>query len=177
MEQEKERDWGCERFRVFIALFVSKEPPFLLWSFLPSGHAMDVVAAAELQRHFATRKLYYVDSRGDLERLMIRFTYFLNILRKEIFMDDIAWDRTEGLCCTGTMAGATNRITLQNECGSATSLVGGIEERSALILVHDLRNAAYLRLFKLCPLAGALYMAKNIFSPACEIASAVDEVS
>ncbi|GBM32094.1 hypothetical protein AVEN_214842-1, partial [Araneus ventricosus] len=55
-------------------------------------------------------------------------------------------------------------------------LVGGIEERSALILVDDLRNAAYLWLFKLCPLAVALYMARNIFSPVCEITSGVDEV-
>ncbi|GBN51245.1 hypothetical protein AVEN_8938-1 [Araneus ventricosus] len=54
----------------------------------------------------------------------------------------------------GTMAGATNRNSLLNESCSAAHLVGGIEERSALILVDDLRNDAYLWLFKLCPLAG-----------------------
>ncbi|GBN37503.1 hypothetical protein AVEN_184346-1 [Araneus ventricosus] len=36
-------------------------------------------------------------------------------------------------------------------------LVGGNEERAALILIDDLRNAAYLRLFKLCSSAAALY--------------------
>ncbi|GBN99469.1 hypothetical protein AVEN_260694-1, partial [Araneus ventricosus] len=68
---------------------------------------------------------------------------------------------------TGAMAGATNRNTLLNECCNAAPLV---EERSALILDDDLRNVAYLRLLKLCPLAGALYMARNIFSQACEMA-------
>ncbi|GBN78222.1 putative RNA-directed DNA polymerase from transposon BS, partial [Araneus ventricosus] len=42
----------------------------------------------------------------------------------------------------------------------------GIEKGSALILVDDLRNAAYLRIFKLCSSAGALYMTKSIVSPA-----------
>ncbi|GBM94903.1 hypothetical protein AVEN_89821-1 [Araneus ventricosus] len=53
--------------------------------------------------------------------------------------------------------------------------VGAIEERSAFILVDDLRNAAYPWLIKLCSLAEALYMARNIFSAACEIIFGVDE--
>ncbi|GBM19819.1 hypothetical protein AVEN_86157-1 [Araneus ventricosus] len=67
-----------------------------------------------------------------------------------------------------------NRNIWLNVCCSAAPLVGGIEDRSALICVDNLRNAAYLRLFKLCSTAGALYMARNIFSPACEIVSGVD---
>ncbi|GBN49773.1 hypothetical protein AVEN_219772-1 [Araneus ventricosus] len=42
----------------------------------------------------------------------------------------------------GTVStGATNRNILLNEC-TAAPLVGGIEDRTALILVDDLRNAA-----------------------------------
>ncbi|GBM48787.1 Neuronal acetylcholine receptor subunit alpha-6 [Araneus ventricosus] len=41
---------------------------------------------------------------------------------------------------TDTMAGATNRNTLQNECCSAAPVVGGMEEGSALFLVDDLRK-------------------------------------
>ncbi|GBN19364.1 hypothetical protein AVEN_49243-1 [Araneus ventricosus] len=77
-----------------------------------------------------------------------------------------------GTISTDVMAGATNRNTMPNECCNAARLV---QERSALILVDDLRNVAYLQLFKLCPLAGVLYMARNIFSPACDIASGVDD--
>ncbi|GBM61361.1 Chromodomain Y-like protein 2 [Araneus ventricosus] len=44
----------------------------------------------------------------------------------------------------GIMTGATSKNTLLNECCNATPFVGGIEEISALILVDDLRNAAYL---------------------------------
>ncbi|GBN78517.1 hypothetical protein AVEN_75124-1 [Araneus ventricosus] len=62
-----------------------------------------------------------------------------------------------------------------NECCSAAPLIGGSEERSDFTLVDDFRNAAYLWLFKLCSLAGALNMARNIFSPAGETAFDVDE--
>ncbi|GBN06572.1 hypothetical protein AVEN_13860-1 [Araneus ventricosus] len=70
----------------------------------------------------------------------------------------------------GTIKGAKTETHLLNVCCSAAPLVGGIEERSAFILVDGLRNAAYLRLFKLCLSERAM----NIFSPACVIVSGVD---
>ncbi|GBM99865.1 hypothetical protein AVEN_204391-1 [Araneus ventricosus] len=54
------------------------------------------------------------------------------------------------------------------------SLVGGRRDQ-ILPCRDDFRNGAYLWLFKLCSIAGTLYIARNIFSPACEIASDVDE--
>ncbi|GBM41466.1 hypothetical protein AVEN_130933-1 [Araneus ventricosus] len=57
----------------------------------------------------------------------------------------------------GTIKGAKNRNTLLKVCCYAAPLVGGNEERSALILIDDLRKDTYLRLFKLCSSAVALY--------------------
>ncbi|GBN74983.1 hypothetical protein AVEN_251302-1 [Araneus ventricosus] len=49
-----------------------------------------------------------------------------------------------GTISIGTMEGATDRNILLNESWNAAPLVGGIENRPVLILVDDLRNAAYL---------------------------------
>ncbi|GBL78963.1 hypothetical protein AVEN_48928-1 [Araneus ventricosus] len=73
---------------------------------------------------------------------------------------------------TGTIKGAKTETHLLNVCCSAARLVGGIEERSALILFDDMRNAAiygysnYVHQQRLCTRKIAL---------ACEISSGVDE--